>query len=223
MRSEHVDRFNHDEDAPGYDLDVRNEADPIRAGYRDVLAWVARQARPTPSSRVLELGSGTGNLTALLAPCRDLLCVDVSPAMTAIARDKLAARSDVRWVLADLLESLHPPHPSAAGLLDRVVSTYAIHHLTPDERAWLFEHLAGRLAPDGRIAVGDLMFADQRARDDYVAAARARGDVELAETVEDEFFWILDRELPRWIAAGLRVETRRLSELSWGVLAAPAG
>jgi putative AdoMet-dependent methyltransferase len=219
MRSEHADRFNHDEDAAGYDLDVADERDPIRAGYRELLDWVASVARPSPSARVLELGSGTGNLTALLPPCREILCVDVSAAMTAIARAKLAPRPDLVWVTADLLESLEPPHPSAEGPLDRVVSTYALHHLTPAERAWLIDELAARLAAHGRIAIGDLMFADQGARNASVASARARGELELAETIEDEFFWILDQELPLFTAAGLRVETRRFSDLSWGILA----
>ena len=33
MRSLYADKFNHDADAAGYDADVRNESDPIRAGY----------------------------------------------------------------------------------------------------------------------------------------------------------------------------------------------
>lgn len=41
MRSKHVDEFSHDQDAPGYDQDVLNEAHPIRAGYGELLDWVA--------------------------------------------------------------------------------------------------------------------------------------------------------------------------------------
>jgi protein-L-isoaspartate O-methyltransferase len=67
MRSANADIFNHDTEAAGYDHEVRNEADPIRAGYQEVLGWVVQQAQIFPTSRVLELGSGTGNLSALLA------------------------------------------------------------------------------------------------------------------------------------------------------------
>ena len=219
MRSEHADRFNHDEDAAEYDLDVRNDTDPIRAGYRELLDWIAAEARIEPGDRVLELGSGTGNLTELLPPARDLICVDISSAMTAIARDKLAKRREIRWVEADLLESLEPPHPSAEGPFDAIVSTYAIHHLLPAERAVLFEGLASRLGLGGRLAIGDLMFTDAASRERFLAAARSRGDEELAETVEDEFFWILDQDVARLEALGLEVGTRRFSELSWGIVA----
>lgn len=44
MRSAHADMFNHDPEAAGYDQDVRNEADPIRAAYQDVLNWVITEA-----------------------------------------------------------------------------------------------------------------------------------------------------------------------------------
>lgn len=44
MRSSHADYFNHDEDAADYDKDVRNERDPIRRGYEEVLSWVTEVA-----------------------------------------------------------------------------------------------------------------------------------------------------------------------------------
>jgi hypothetical protein len=142
--------------------------------------------------------------------------------MTGIAREKLASRPEVRWILADVLECLHPPHASAAGRLDQVVSTYTLHHLLPDERRHLFDHLSERLPGGGRIVVGDLMFANAEARATFVRDARARGDDELADTVEDEFFWLLDEELPRLAGDRLRIETRRFSDLSWGLLAVRA-
>jgi hypothetical protein len=54
MRSKYADYFNHDADAAGYDQDVQNERDPIRAGYRAVLRWVADKVKP--HSRVPDLG-----------------------------------------------------------------------------------------------------------------------------------------------------------------------
>lgn len=219
MRSEHVDRFNHDEDAAEYDVDVQNETDPIRGGYAELLAWVAERACIERGSRVLELGSGTGNLTALLPPAKEILCVDVSHAMAAIAREKLATRGDVTWIRADLLECLDAPHASARGHLDRVVSTYALHHLTSAERGALFVGLGDRMASGGRVAIGDLMFADPDARRSYLEDARARGEEELAEAIEHEFFWDLSEDVPRIEALGWKVEVRSFSALSWGLVA----
>ena len=66
MRSSHVDIYNHDEDAATYDQDVLRSEDPIREGYTQVLDWVVQNAAITEDSAVVELGSGTGNLTARL-------------------------------------------------------------------------------------------------------------------------------------------------------------
>jgi len=102
MRSVHEPVFNHDDDANDYDADVRNEKDPIRAAYHDVLAWVISEARIDSSSRVLELGSGTGNLSCHLDQCGELVCVDLSERMEAIARSKSGHILNRRFIKADI-------------------------------------------------------------------------------------------------------------------------
>jgi ubiquinone/menaquinone biosynthesis C-methylase UbiE len=59
---------------------------------------VIRQARIDSSSRVLELGSGTGNLSCLIHQCGELVCVDLSEQMEVIARSKLGHISNRRFI-----------------------------------------------------------------------------------------------------------------------------
>ena len=227
MRSLHADRFNHDADATGYDADVRDETNPIRAGYAEALRWVAREAAVSSTDRVLELGSGTGNLTELLGPAGEIVCVDVSTEMGAIAREKLAARpraaaTPYRFVDADLLEALDV----VDGAFDVVASTYAVHHLTEEEKTGLFATVRRRLSPGGRAVFGDLMFESTAARAETLAKLRQAGDedsIELAETIEDEFFWDLARATAELRGLGFAVHTHRFSELSWGVAATLPG
>ena len=215
MRSRHADRFNHDDDAATYDRSVRNESDPIRAGYDALLSWVAEGAEVDPASRVLDLGSGTGNLARRLPHFETLVCVDVSLEMTRLAREKLADRPGVEFVTADLLEYFDRPGPA----FDAVLSTYAIHHLLEDEKRSLFERIAARLAPGGRAVVrrpdvrerlgtpgaprGPARERRERAR------RRHRGGVLLGRRV--------GHRRPRVPAA--RVVSRRFSQLSWGLRA----
>ncbi len=215
MRSRFADHFNHDDQAAGYDADVRNQADPIRTGYDALLAWVAARALPDGNADacVLDLGASTGNLGLRLPAVRELVCVDVSAEMRRIGAEKLAGRPGVRWVAADLLEFFDGP----AGPFDAVVSTYAIHHLTEDEKGWLFERIHAALAPGGRAVFGDLMFADAAERARVLAAYRASGRADLADEIEEEFFWDVTAALGRLEALGLEVATQRFSELSWGV------
>ncbi len=211
MRSRYVEQFNHDAEAPGYDADVRNEADPIRAGYSALLDWVVARAQAGPHDTVADLGAGTGNLAARLGPVGRLVCVDASTKMLDLARPKLPADTD--YVVADLLEF------AAAGErdLDVVISTYAIHHLTEDEKAKLFQALASRLRPGGRFVAGDLMLASREASGDV------RDDVGvevLDELLGDEFPWYVDEAGHALASAGFDgITWERFSALSWGVSA----
>ena len=211
MRSRHADRFNHDEDAPGYDADVRNEADPIRHGYAATLAWVADRIGASGRA-ILELGSGTGNLTALLPADRPITCVDVSTTMQDLARAKLD-RPALRYVVGDLL-GVFPVDGYGA-----VASTYAVHHLEADEKDALFAHIWDALPPGGVMAIGDLGFADPEARRTMLGRYRRDGRAELADDIDDEFFWDVAARARALEGLGFAVEVAQLGELSWGVAA----
>lgn len=212
MRSRFADIFNHDADAPDYDVDVENEAHPIRAGYAELLDWVVNSASIESHHAVLELGAGTGNLTRLLPPAQRIVAVDVSTAMLEIAATKV--RRSVEWQRSDLLE-FFDEHP---GRFDRFVSTYAIHHLVPSEKALLFQRIRDAASPGARAVFGDLMFATERDRADAIEHYRHPWP-DVAEAIQDEFFWIVDDCVDALQRCGFSVTTRCVSELSWGVLA----
>ena len=216
MRSRHVDEFNHDEWAAGYDAEVRDETDPIRAGYADVLRWTVECADISPDSSVVDLGSGSGNTSALIPAARHLVCVDISTKMTELARPKLMHLSSVEYVQADLLEFFDEQRA-----FDRLVSTYAVHHLTEDEKAMLLERIAMSLAPGGIAVFGDLMFAD---RAEAAAMAEKYADwPDVFQSFEEEYFWFVDSAAAMAKAAGLAVaDSHRFSDLSWAIRMEPA-
>lgn len=210
MRSRHVDRFNHDGEVHGYDDHVADESNPVRNGYAATLDWVIENAAIGRDDVVVDLGTGTGNLAARLGPHARLVCVDVSTGMLAVAKTKLPPATE--YVVADLLEFV-----DLAPECDVVMSTYAIHHLTADEKIGLLDGLYSRLRPGGRIAIGDLMVADRSS----VAGLRdtlAHPDVDAM--FADEFPWFVD-DGRRYLEAlgfdGVRAE--QTGVLSWGLIA----
>lgn len=218
MRSRHVDEFNHDPWAQDYDHNVRNEEDPIRTGYAQTLAWTVAQAEIRPDSIVLDLGSGTGNTSALIPAAQQVVCVDISQKMTELARPKLAHLAQVDFVQADLLEYFAQYPAAQAARFDAVISTYAVHHLTEAEKATLFTRVFAALKPGGRAVFGDLMFRDAAAEAELRAAYAAAGMTDLILDFDEEFFWNIETALTALAEAGLAVEdVQRFSALSWGI------
>jgi putative AdoMet-dependent methyltransferase len=210
VRSRHVERFNHDDEVDGYDADVADESHPVRDGYAATLDWVIVHAAAGRADVVVDLGTGTGNLAERLGPVARLVCVDVSTGMLSVARAKLPAATE--YVEADLLEFV-----DRAPSCDVVISTYAIHHLTADEKFALLDGLFGHLRSGGRIAIGDLMVADRGA----IAEVRARlSHPDVDRMFVDEFPWFVDvarHDLERIGFVAVRAE--QTGVLSWGLVA----
>jgi SAM-dependent methyltransferase len=101
---------------------------------------------------VLEVGCGTGTLTAAIAraaPGARVAGIDGDPEALDIARGK-AAPGAIDWV-----EGLAQELPFADGEFDRVAVSLVLHHLVPaDKRAALAE-MRRVLAPGGSLHVAD--------------------------------------------------------------------
>jgi SAM-dependent methyltransferase len=105
---------------------------------------VLLRALPDRCERVLEVGCGAGDLTAVLAGRAAAVdAVDRSPRMAALARARVPAH--VRVVEADVLHLDLPP-----GGYDAVVGMSVLHHLPLEEA---LRHLAAAVRPGGVLAM----------------------------------------------------------------------
>lgn len=110
------------------------------------------------TTRILELGCGTGNLSLLLAdkyPQASIEFVDISPDSLDVCRQRLGNDSRFRFRAADFRFL-----PQEDASVDLVVSSIAIHHLQSEEKRQLFSRLFGLLKAGGCFA-----YADQHAGD----------------------------------------------------------
>jgi len=212
-RSQHADRFNHDKQVGGYDANVSDESNPVRAGYAAALKWVAERCNLAAAVHLLELGCGTGNLTKRLVAA-DITAVDISNEMMALAAGKISPRKRVHFVQADALEFSGTLPP---GSLDVITSTYALHHLTDSEKPVLLRRLSTALRPHSRFVIADLMFADSahRARviDDFARA----GQRSLVDSIQEEFYWDVSAAHSWLTDLGYSCEWVQVSQLSWCV------
>jgi malonyl-CoA O-methyltransferase len=171
--------------------------DSVAAVQREVarrLAGRAASRLPAPPARILEIGCGTGLLSAELAtafPEARLLLTDISPAMLERCRARLAARAEYR-----VLDGEHPE--GVEGGFDLIASSLAIQWFTDLPGA--LARLSGLLAPGGRLffaTLGAGSFAEWRAAHaalglpcglhDYPEAGPFPWPPGVTGTIEEEF------------------------------------
>ncbi len=115
-------------------------------GYTAMLEVV-----PARMERVLDLGTGDGNVLALVLAARpgaSGVGLDFQPEMLDRARERFRAIDAVEIRRHDLDE----PLPEDLGDFDLVVSGFAIHHLVPDRQQDLYGEIFDILRPGGVFA-----------------------------------------------------------------------
>jgi tRNA (cmo5U34)-methyltransferase len=125
----------------------KRDSIPHRAeGYAAMLEVV-----PARVERVLDLGTGDGNVLALVLaerPGAGGVGLDFQDEMLDRARERFRGIDAVDIRRHDLDESL----PADLGQFDLVVSSFAIHHLVPDRQRALYGEIFDVLRPGGVFA-----------------------------------------------------------------------
>jgi cyclopropane fatty-acyl-phospholipid synthase-like methyltransferase len=141
---EHAARF--DEIAGEYDEGNTEE-------YRACVSLVVEHADPLPDDTVLDLGTGTGAIALALAPAAGrVVGRDISEGMMEQAREKAREQGfdNVEFGKGTFRE------PNYDGPVDVVVSNFAMHHLSDEEKREAIEVVAS-LGPR-KFVLGDVMF-----------------------------------------------------------------
>jgi len=95
---------------------------------------------------VADVGCGPGHLTRFLAARRpDVIGVDVSPGMIAVARERAP---ELTFVVASMLQL-----PVQDGTWAGVLAMYSVIHLVPEERVGAWQEIARSLRPNGWLLV----------------------------------------------------------------------
>jgi cyclopropane fatty-acyl-phospholipid synthase-like methyltransferase len=142
---EHASRF--DEHASEYD-ESQNESEE----YRACANLVIEHAAPNPQDIVLDLGTGTGAIgLALASSAKRVVGRDISEGMMEQAQEK-AETQDIENIEFGS-GTFREPNCDVA---DVVVSNFAMHHLSDDEKREAIEKIAA-LGPR-RFVLGDVMF-----------------------------------------------------------------
>ena len=113
---------------------------------------------PARAERILELGCGTGTLSLALAeryPAASCTCLDASPEMTAITRDRLAGRAPSFAGRASFTVQRFEALAFAPRTFDLVTSSISLHHVR--DKGALYRSIRALLVDDGHFVFADQM------------------------------------------------------------------
>lgn len=152
------------------------------AGYREVLGTVYRIVMEKPQATVLDIGFGTGVLTAKLYEhgCA-IYGQDFSSRMMELAAEKMP---EAHLFLGDFSQGL--AEPLRRQSYDFIVATYSLHHLTDGQKIDFLRILQSLLKENGRIVIGDVAFETRTELDQCRQTAGSDWDEEEIYFVADE-------------------------------------
>jgi tRNA (cmo5U34)-methyltransferase len=168
-------------------LGPREKLIPQIERFYGIVPEVVRVNQPADARlRILDLGAGTGMLSAIVAeafPEAQFTLFDFSPSMLEQARQILGERAEV--VTGDMYEGI------PAGPWDAVISALAIHHMTDRGKRSVYEAVFGELRRGGVFVNAEHVLGETPALHEHYAEwhrfqAYEKGltDAEWADTVE---------------------------------------
>ncbi|MCM3134825.1 MerR family transcriptional regulator [Paenibacillus polysaccharolyticus] len=184
--------------------------------YDEALEQTLQSIAPQPGETGLDIGTGTGNLAGrMLRQGAVMTGIDQSREMLRTCRLKYP---QMQVKLGNFLAL-----PFAEQSFDFVVSSFAFHHLGPDQQQLALEEIQRVLKACGtsRICLTDLMFTDSAHRDAYLRHAKVTGDKEQQRALHERHFPLLDELHCRLTHLGYETKHVRHNELLHTVLAVP--
>ena len=171
--------------ADGYDESVRladeSDAYPF-AGYAAILKEIYGRVCASGAKAVLDIGFGTGTLAGQLYQqgC-DVFGQDFSSRMIQLAQGKMPRAQLYQGDFSlGLVQELKQQR------YDAIIATYALHHLTDEQKVAFLQELLLLLQDNGCIYVGDVAFATRAQLEQCKAQAGDDWDASEIYFVYDE-------------------------------------
>lgn len=197
--------WNFDNWADRYDRAVAVDSQ-LYARYEEVLDMIVEIANISPGKRVLDIGTGTGNLALrCLARGATVVGLDPSKRMLAKAGEKVGDDPGAEFCQVDE-PFLHIPYPDAS--FDAVVSAYAFHHIPHRLKPDSVREMIRVLKPDGLWVLGDLIFENEEAE---------RNALHQYRWLEEEYFVRIEELRAVFTELGMELNARQFTPVTWVV------
>lgn len=203
-RDNWVDRWNFNQLADSFDDMVSSKQSGPFESYEKVLAEVVAAADPKPGETGLDAGTGTGNLASrFVARKIQMSGFDQSPEMLKQCRRK---HPDMETKLGTFFAFPFLDHE-----FDFVATSYALHHLTDEQKQLALAECKRVLKPKGRLIIADLMFENESHRLRHMQMLRKAGETETIQQIENKCYADRSRMLEELASLGFVAHARQLT------------
>lgn len=200
-----------DEWAEYYDdtvYDENNEYTEVFDNYHGIFDKIA-ESIADKSSKVLEIGTGTGNLLAYLKEKGfDVVGLEPSKAMREVALKK---NNTIKILEGHFLDI------PIEDKVDAIVTSYAFHHLNYLEKEKAIQLLDEILTDNGRIIIADTMFESVAYKNELFNNIKESGAINLYRDLNTEYYELLDDILKIFLNLGYKVDCFKMNKFVWVV------
>lgn len=204
MGTEFIDLFNEWSDS--YDRTVQGKDREYREVFHDydrILNEVSRRVKGT----VLEFGPGTGNLTLkLLESGCQVKAIEPSVKMIEKAKEKI---SDFEIYQGDFL------HFPEVNSVNGIVSTYAFHHLTDQEKEKALRRYGNILPSGGKLVFADTAFVSDDHKTYMIQRAEENQYHNLVRDLKTEYYTTLPVLEKLFRNCGFHIFFQQLNKYVW--------
>ena len=179
----------------------------IRENYFEILDRVIEASKIKEEMSVLDIGVGTGLLWERISVKLNIFGMDISEKMLNKIQQK---RLPVQVIIGDFLNI-----PFLNNSFDRIISTFAFHHLTFEEKEQAFLEMDRVLKPCGIIVIGDFMFENEARKDDLLKKFSDEECTDMLKEFEDEYYTNIEETKKFLCPLGYKVDCEKGSTISW--------
>lgn len=207
-----------DQWAESYDNTVfgtDNEYKEVFENYNGILNCICKYIDDKRHGITLEIGIGTGNLTGLLAQRgHHVIGIEPSTEMRKLATGKLTRVTVLDGHFLDV---------PIYNKVDSIVTSYAFHHLTLEEKEKALVYLDGLLNEGGKIVIADTMFSSLQYKKDLYKQVEQDGAVNLLNDLNTEYYELLDDVTGLFEKLGYTYKVEQMNKYVWTILAQKGG
>lgn len=207
------DKWNFDHQALNHDNNVVNndrEYKDYEKALQTTIDWVA----PKAGERGLDIGTGTGNLAGkFLDKGIPMAGIDQSKEMLKHCGRK---HPQMELKLGNFLAI-----PYLDGQFDFIVSSFALHHISDEQKILALGEMRRVLKPHGRICITDLMFENDDQKVQYIADLERQGRTDDIQLILNAYYATSSTLLSWFDENGYITKHKQLNDLLTMVYAVP--